>query len=342
LAGDLRDADVKVIVREFAMLRPELATPRGLTTAIGTAARDAPALRALIGRLGVSIVHSNTSVALGGAAAAASARIPHIWHVREIHWRFGRLWPRYRLMLSKSQALPCVSQAVADQFRADDPACVIPDGLAIDRPPLPRERARETLGLPQAAPTIALVGRISEAKGQDVLVRALAHPLLRDRGVTGVIAGEPWPGTVGHRAAVLRLAAELEVEDRLRLIGFREGVEAVYEAADVIVVPSTEPDPLPGPAIESGAAGCAVIASATGGLPEIITDGETGRLVAPGDSAALARSVAELIDDPAERERLGLAAAEDIRARFAPGRLLDAIHDLYEELSTARDQPERP
>ena len=145
-----------------------------------------------------------------------------------------------------------------------------------------------------------------------------------------MIAGEPWPGAVGQRAAVLRLAAELDVEDRLRLIGFREGVEAVYAAADVIVVPSTEPDPLPAAAIEAGAAGCAVIASATGGLPEIISDGQTGRLVEPGDSASLSRTAAELIDNSSERERLGAAAADDIRARFDPRRLLDALHDLYD------------
>jgi colanic acid/amylovoran biosynthesis glycosyltransferase len=64
-----------------------------------------------------------------------------------------------------------------------------------------------------------------------------------------------------------------------------------------------------------------------------LRDGETGRLVAPGDAAGLARSVRALIDDPVERERLGAAAALDVRDRFAPGRLLAATHELYGRFS---------
>ncbi len=106
----------------------------------------------------------------------------------------------------------------------------------------------------------------------------------------------------------------------------------MYGAADVIAVPSTSPDPLPGAAIEAAAAGCAVVASAHGGLPEIVRDGETGRLVRPGDPAALARVAAELLRDPAERERLGAAAAIDVRGRFASARLITTISSLYDSV----------
>src|SRR6202011_1411649 len=135
--------------------------------------------------------------------------------------------------------------------------------------------------------------------GQNVLVRALAQPALRERGAIGLIAGEPWPGAEERRAAVTELAARLGVSDRVRLVGFRNDVDTVYGAADLIAVPSTAPDPLPGAAIEAAAAGCAVIASAHGGLPEIIRERETGRLIAPGDPGALAQTAAELLDDPA-------------------------------------------
>jgi glycosyltransferase involved in cell wall biosynthesis len=146
-----------------------------------------------------------------------------------------------------------------------------------------------------------------------------------------LIAGEVWPGAEDRLEAVLGLARELGVADRLRLPGFRDDVNSVYGAADLIAVPSTAPDPLPGTAIESAAAGCAVIAAAHGGLPEIIRDGQTGRLVPPGDHKALADAAAQLLDDPAERERLGTAAAADVRERFAPARLLGAMQELYDE-----------
>src|SRR5207244_9028581 len=140
---------------------------------------------------------------------------------------------------------------------------------------------------------------------------------LRERGAIGLIAGEVWPGAEHRREQVLELAETLRVQDRLRLLGFRNDVGAVYGAADLVAVPSTAPDPLPGAAIEAAAAGCAVIASDHGGLPEIIQNGKTGRLVAPGDAHALSSAARELIDDPQMRARLGAAASADVRARFA-------------------------
>src|SRR5207248_439611 len=105
----------------------------------------------------------------------------------------------YRSILSRAAALPCVSAATAEQFRPCDPARVLYDGLAFDARTAPRDAARRALGLDAAVPVISVLGRISDWKGQDVLVRALAEPALRDRGAVGLLAGEAWPGAE-HRA----------------------------------------------------------------------------------------------------------------------------------------------
>ena len=332
LAGDLQDAGVEVLIRPIAVLRRELLSVHGLAAVSARTARDAVALRSLIRLRRISLVHSNTSVVLSGAAGAGSARVPHVWHVREIYSRVHRVWPAYRRLLGTAAVLPCVSQAAASQFRGGGRVKVIPDGIAVDPARAPRAAARAALELPADAPVIAVLGRISDWKGQDVLVRALAEPALREIGAIGVIAGDAWPGAPERRSIVLELAARLGVEGRLRLLGFRDDTATVYGAADVIAVPSSAPDPLPGAAIEAAAAGCAVIASAHGGLPEILRDGHTGRLVAPGDAGALARTARELIGDPLQRERLGAAAAADVRERYAPARLLAAIHELYDAI----------
>lgn len=332
LADDLRAAGVEVLVRPLAVIRRELADPLGAASVAARAAADAVALGRLVRRRRVALVHSNTSVILSGAAAAAAARVPHVWHVREIYDRFGRLWPPYRSLLGTASALPCVSAATADQFRPADPTVVIHDGLALDPRRAPRSQAREALGLDPEVATIAVLGRISDWKGQDVLVRALAEPGLRERGAIGLLAGEAWPGAEQRASEVAELAADLGVGERVRMLGFREDLETVLGAADIVAVPSTAPDPLPGAAVEAAAAGCAVLASAHGGLPEIIRDGVTGRLIAPSDPAALASVAAELLDDPAQRQRLGAAAAHDVRERFSAPRLLDAIQSVYKSV----------
>jgi glycosyltransferase involved in cell wall biosynthesis len=314
------------------VLRRKNLNPTGLSRTLAATAGDAVALRSLLRRREVALVHSNTSVVLGGAAAAGLASIPHVWQVREIYASFARLWPPYRRLLGTASALPCVSEATAAQFDGHGRVRVIHEALAFDARREPRAQARASLELDPDAPVIAVLGRISDWKGQDVLVRALAEPPLRERGVVGLVAGEAWPGAEDRLEAVLQLARELDVADRLKLPGFRDDVNAIYGAADVIAVPSTAPDPLPGTAIEAAAAGCAVIATAHGGLPEIIRDDQTGRLVPPGDHRALARAAGQLLGDPAERERLGAAAAADVRERFAPARLLASVQDLYDEV----------
>jgi len=335
LGADLRAAGVEVIVAPVSVIRRGLVNPRGLASLASAASHDAVELRRLIRTRGIALVHSNTSVVLGGAIAAALARVPHVWHVREIYSRFGRTWPVYRRVLGSASALPCVSRATAAQFPACDRVRVIRDGLAVDRAPVARAQARRVLGLDPDVPAIAVLGRVSDWKGQDVLVRALAHELLHDRGTIGLIAGDPWPGAQDRLASVLALAAELGVGDRLRLLGFRADVETVYGAADIVAVPSSAPDPLPNAAIEAAAAGCTVLASAHGGLPEIIRDGHTGRLVTPGDAGALAQAARELLDDPGQRARLGTAATLDVHERFSATRLLTLIQALYDSILDA-------
>jgi glycosyltransferase involved in cell wall biosynthesis len=330
LADQLRADGVEVLIRQLGVVRRELTSPTGAASVLAGATRDAFALGRLARKRRVALVHSNTSVVLGGAGAAAVARVPHVWHMREIYSRFASVWPAYRAFLrGSSEAIACVSEATAAQFRTSDRVRVIYDGLCGEPSRAPRPVARSALDLPAETPVVAVVGRISDWKGQDVLVRALADPALRDRGVVGVIAGDAWPGAEERGAHVRQLAAQLGVEDRLRMLGFREDIENVLGAADVVAVPSSAPDPLPGSAVEAAAAGCAVVASASGGLPEIVRDGETGRLIPPGDSTALARTAAELLDDSAQRERLAAAAARDVHERFSASRLLASVQKLY-------------
>jgi glycosyltransferase involved in cell wall biosynthesis len=131
---------------------------------------------------------------------------------------------------------------------------------------------------------------------------------------------------------VHELARGLGVTARVRDAGFRDDLDRVYAAADVVAIPSLYPDPLPSAALEAAAACRCMVAAAHGGAPEIVRDGETGRLVAPRDPGALASVLAELAGDAAQRERLAAAAAAEVPLRFARERLLAAVHELYDRL----------
>lgn len=331
LRADLQTAGVEVLVRPLAVMRRAAMSPRGLARVSADVARDAGGLARLVRSRGVALVHTNTSVTLGGAPAARLGRVPHVWHLREIYSGFERFWPAYRRLLLSAAALPCVSEATRAQLGAGR-GLVLHDGLAVAPQRADRAAARAALGLDGHVFVVAILGRISSWKGQDVLIRALAEPALSGDDTIALVAGDPWPGEERQLDELRSLAGSLGVTERVRFAGFRPDLANLYGCADVIAVPSTQPDPLPNSALEAAAAGCCVIAADHGGLPEIVSDGSTGRLVAPGDAAALAAAIAQLRADPEQRARLGAAAAADVRERFAPSRMLTRTQALYDDL----------
>lgn len=322
LAEDLRAAGVEVFAGPLAVLRREVLTAAGLRRLVRVAAQQATDLDRLVRAQRVDVVHANTSVILGVRRAAPRL----VTHVREIYPRTPVLWPLHRRQILAADRVLCVSAATRAALEAPGRVHVrvVHDGLGVVREPADRDRARLALGLPREGFVVAVLGRISGWKGQEVMVRALAP------GMIGVVAGDTWPGQE-HWEQRLRAAISAAGAD-VRLVGFRDDVETVYGAADVVVVPSTSPDPLPNSALEAAAAGCCVVAADHGGLPEIVRDGRTGRLVAPGDPVALARVLAELAANPARAEHLGDAAREDVRRRFAPELLARRVMDVWDEL----------
>jgi glycosyltransferase involved in cell wall biosynthesis len=181
---------------------------------------------------------------------------------------------------------------------------------------------------------VAVLGRIADWKGQDVLIRALAAPALREIGAQAVIAGDAYPGEPAPD--VNALATQLGVQARVEFTGFVANPEQILASVDAVAVPSTRPDPLPNSAIEALAAGKPVVAANHGGLPEIVRDGITGLLVPPGDASALARALRTLADDSALRARMSEAATADAQERFGVERMLDEVESVYATLGVRR------
>ena len=270
LAPLLEEAGASVEIRSLAVLRRSEMSPAGLARLASAAGRDGRELAALARRHEATLVHSNTSAVLGGGPAARRTGIPHLVHVREIYagaaGRAGAaLWPLMRRHLQRADALACISGAVADQFGGSRRVHVIRDGLPRAAAPPSRAAARRELRVNEAGFVVALVGRVSDWKGQDVLARALADPALAQIAAVGLVAGDEVPGS-GAAATLDGLAASLGVERRLHRLGFRADIDTVLGAADALVVPSTRPEPLGLVALEGAAAGLPVVASDSGGV----------------------------------------------------------------------------
>jgi glycosyltransferase involved in cell wall biosynthesis len=326
----LEEAGVEVVTRPLAVLRRSRPDPVGTARRLAADRRELPRLAR---ERGAALVHSNTSVVLGGPAAG----LPHVVHVREIYKGAGgaagrALWPLLRRRLLRADALLCISQAVVDQFADHENVSVVHDGLPRQPEPAERGAARAALGLDPQAFVVALVGRVSDWKGQDVLARALAEPALAEIAAVGLVAGDAFPGNERSERELRELAAALEIGERLHLLGFRDDIDNVLGAADAVAVPSTRPEPLGLVALEALAAGLPVVASDHGGVTEVVRDGGTGLLVAPGDPAALADALRRLAVDAGLAGRLGGAGAEWVRERFSRERMLAEVQETYDRV----------
>ncbi len=153
-------------------------------------------------------------------------------------------------------------------------------------------------------------GRFSPEKGFGVLVEA-ADAIIRANSSAGVVLFGEGP----LRGELERRVAELGLSRRVVLPGFRTDLDSLIGAADVVVLPSYT-EGLPNVALEASAAGVPVVATAVGGTPEAIADHVNGFLVPPGQPAAIANRVGELLRDPPLRAVFGAAGRLRMRELF--------------------------
>jgi glycosyltransferase involved in cell wall biosynthesis len=206
-----------------------------------------------------------------------------------------------------------------------DPAAVIPNGVPVDAfqsPAGTRERIRGELGLDAAAPVLLSVGRLNPQKNHALLLSAFAQAELAALGAQLLLAGK---GEL--RDELQAQAAALGIAENVHFLGVRKDVPALLGAADLFVLASRyEGNPLV--VMEAMAAGRAVVATAVGCVPELVGP-ETGRLVPPGDAAALGVALGELVQDIELAHSLGAAALRTARERFDVSVMADQYLALY-------------
>jgi phosphatidyl-myo-inositol dimannoside synthase len=289
-------------------------------------------LRARALARGSDVLHAHWIPA--GLIALAGTRRPvvvTVWGSDLALLRVPLLGALARRLLARAARVVAVSETMARELAVLGMA---PEQLevvltAIDPPAAPaedRDALRRALALP-AAQTIALfLGRLSPVKGPDVLMEAVGLLAGRHPSATFVFAGE------GQLRSPLQDAARrLGVEGQVRFVGQvpREDVPRYLTACDLLVLPSRS-EGLPHAVLEAMAFGLPVVASAVGGVPEVVQDGVTGALVAPDDPAALAAALDPLLADADRRHRYGEAGLRAFAAREHTwprvARQLDAIY----------------
>lgn len=299
------------------------------------------ALAELLAEWQPALVHAHMYraevVATKAVLSAVAAGVPRPYLVSTVHSSRVRRAPERALLArltGEMDRLVAVSGSIARKIeregRRGAPVVIVPNGVEVGRPPSPAAavRVKAALGLAADTPIVGVIARIEPEKGHPTLLEAWPRVLAALPEARLLVVGE------GSQQPRLEAVAErlglLGPSPRVVFAGRRDDVSDVIAALDVAVLPSyREAQGIS--LLEAMALARPIVASAVGGIPEFVTDGETGLLVPPRDPRALATALLRVLRDQALAARLGGAARELVRERYCLDLMIQRLEDLYEE-----------
>ncbi|HEX3247288.1 MAG TPA: glycosyltransferase, partial [Chloroflexota bacterium] len=294
-------------------------------------------LGSLMRRESFDIVHVHSLRAEICAAFWASSVTPRPRLIRSIH-NTDALYdhPVLRRLgawsASKMDRIISISDAVTEFARAHlGPTAAPVERIyyGLDPDQYRRDRSRQP-----GTMKVAIVARLAAQKGHHVLLDAIQEVARSIPSVHLLVIGHEDDLTM---AELQGYADQLRIKDNVSFLGFRADIAELIEDADLFVLPSLW-EGFGLVLIEAMALGLPVVASSVGPIPEIVLDGQSGRLVPPGNAPALADAIRGLLESPDTAFAMGHAGRERVKAAFGVQKMVGAIERVYAELSPSLPQ----
>ncbi len=325
---------------DMAVLRRRYASLHGLFMFTLRLIKGTFLLRREMRKSGFALVHSHTGTVWCGAIASKMLHTPHLFYIMEIvtsSWFTRRLVAQF--LAWRGDKVVAISQAVKEHLLRDAPSLaphieIIPPGINPHRfrPNEGGKKVRQEWGIGEDEILFGVVGRIHWWKGQEVFLQAAARAAQQVPHARFAIVGDVVPGEEWRKSQLQELARSLGITDKIIWAGYRKDTPQVMAALDVLVLPSTEPEPFGRVIVEAMATEKPVIASAHGGPLEIVIPDQTGVLVPPRDAEALAAAMVDLAHYPQQRIRMGEAGRRRVLEHYTIERHVAAFEDLYERM----------
>lgn len=296
------------------------------------------------------VVHTHTAKAGAvGRAAARCAGVPVVIHTFHGHVLRGYFSPPVELffrLIERSltritDRIVTLSPALRDDLASmgiarPEKISVIPLGMdlkAFRDGAGRRAELRDELGVGPQQPLVGTVGRLVPIKNHRLFLEAARSMVDSGSPVGFVIVGD---GEL--RDSLKAYAVQLGIAERVHFLGWKKDMAPVYAALDVFALTSDN-EGTPVAVIEAMAAGVPVAATAVGGVPDVVRDGETGRLVPPGDPRAMSRAWRKALDEKAESERMCGQARREVERQFGRERMISAMAEMYRRLAAEKSSP---
>ena len=272
-----------------------------------------------------------------GRLAAYAAGVPVICSALHSTGLPDRVERLNRLLAPLTDAFVAVAEPHA-RYIAEHEGCparkvvVIPNGVDTDRfrPRWPDQRLRRELGLPDAAPVVAIIAALRPEKNHALFLEASARVRAELPEARMLVVGDG-----PCRAELESLAERLGLAGAVHFAGTRRDVPEILSIVDLVVL-SSHMEANPVCLLEAMACEKPVVATAVGSVGEVVHDGRTGRLVAPGDAEAMARCIVELLRDPPRAAAMGRAGREAVLLHGSIDRMVTGYESMIERIYVAK------
>jgi glycosyltransferase involved in cell wall biosynthesis len=337
--GGRMEVELEVMGGEWIPMPLDAKSPLALV-------RNARRLSSLIRARGVKLVHARSrGPAWSALWAARKERIPFVTTFHGAYSAGSAIKRLYNSVMLRGDAVIANSRWTAEHIRSaysfqPKNLVTIPRGVDLEEfdparvPPERVNRLRESWGIRQGETAILLPGRITRWKGQLVLVEALARLVQNGAGqqLRAILAGDA-QGRDAYAAEVKRSIERGGLSGIVTMVGHVQDMPAAYLSAEIVISASTEPEAFGRIAAEASAMARPVIATDHGGARETILPDVSGILVPPGDAAALAVALEQLLRaEPAARSTMGAQGRSHIACHFSLSRMTADTLALYRDL----------
>lgn len=287
----------------------------------------------------IKLVHANSlKSAIISGLSARLANVPLVWHVRDFLpvGFFRQLLLRLAYLLATQVIVN--SKAVGKIFKSGQKNssvkvkviynCIDPD---LYNPNVDRNALRQELNIGIDIALIGFIGRVHPEKGIEYLIRAVREVVKIVPEVRFLIVGDAALGKEEYQKRMRDLSAELGLADKILFLGYRKEVVKIIAALDILVLPSLR-EPFGLVSLEAMAMKKPVVATNTGGSPEVVIDGKTGLLVPPRDSGALFSAIIRLLKDKELARKMGAAGRERATSFFSSEFTISRLQEMYNKI----------
>jgi glycosyltransferase involved in cell wall biosynthesis len=335
LVHDIIALGIPVHIMNLGVLRRKYMTPWGIVGRVFLWLSAISKLKRLIAEHKIQRVYVNSANVILGPALKQKNQTELVWHLHEIVESPAILKSFLSYLIKQTDQVIAVSKATQSFWQnsiGEKKVELLYNGMPFDRfENLVTDKKGILPNANEHGLLVGMIGRVQNWKGQHYFLETIEYYLQQhpeDKTTQFIIAGDPYPG---YEVLAIELALDIKrrsLSNRVFYLGYRTDIAQVLTCLDLLVLPSTSPDPLPTVVLEAMAAAKPVLATAQGGALEMIVENETGKFMPLANAQQAATILANLLSDNTALKEMGIAGRRRVEKEFSPAAFADNWYKL--------------